>query len=207
MAINPNSDRDYINSYGVDAVRYFALREVPFGNDGSFSEEALILRTNSDLCNILGNLVSRTIQMAIKYFDGNITNKNIIEDIDNELINDKNKLKNIVDSKINDLKINEALEAIFEILRKCNKYIDDTTPWVLAKDESNNDRLETIIYNLLDSIRVCAILLQAFIPTTSNKILDSLHIYDRKFENINNTYNYELGLEKPENLFERIKID
>jgi len=203
---NYKDPREYINTYGVDAVRYFSLREVPFGSDGNFSEESLITRTNADLCNVLGNLVSRTIQMAIKYFEGNVVDKNVYEEIDNDLITSTYCLKSKVDEKMTELKINEALEAIFDVLRKCNKYIDDTTPWVLAKDENKKDRLETVIYNLLDSIRVCAIMLQAYIPTTAEKIFDGLKITSTGFESINEKLNnYELGLEKPENLFERIK--
>ena len=203
---NYKDPRDYINAYGVDAVRYFALREVPFGSDGNFSEEALITRTNADLCNILGNLVSRTIQMGIKYFDGNVTNKRVYEDVDQDLILSTYNLKEIVDNKMGELKINEALESIFDVLRKCNKYIDDTTPWSLAKEEKNKDRLETVLYNLLDSIRVCAILLQAFIPSTSEKIFSGLKIDNTLFKDIDNKLDcFELGLEKPANLFERIK--
>jgi len=205
---NYKDPREYINTYGVDAVRYFALREVPFGSDGNFSETSLITRTNADLCNVLGNLVSRTIQMAIKFFNGNIENKELYEVIDDDLLIFTKELKRNVDEKINELKINEALECIFELLRKCNKYIDDTTPWLLAKDESNNDRLETIIYNLLESIRVSAILLQAFIPDTANKIFDGLKIEKQSFASIDNkTSKYSLGLIKPDNLFERIKED
>ena len=205
---NYKDPREYINTYGVDAVRYFALREVPFGNDGNFSETALITRTNSDLCNILGNLVSRTIQMGIKYFEGNVSNKGILEEIDNDLLNSTKELKNIVDEKMSELKINEALDSIFDVLRKCNKYIDDTTPWVLAKEEDKKDRLETVIYNLLESIRVCSILLQAFIPTTSEKIFNGLKLEKTNFEDLYNFVDtYELGLEKPANLFERIKED
>ncbi len=205
---NYKDPREYIDTYGVDAVRYFALREVPFGSDGNFSEESLITRTNADLCNVLGNLVSRTIQMAIKYFEGNISNKNVSEEIDRDLIISTNNLKSLVDAKMNELKINEALDCIFELLRKCNKYIDDTTPWILAKDETQKDRLETVIYNLLDSIRVSAILLQAFIPTTSEKIFSGLNLEKTTFESINEkVISYQLGLEKPANLFERIKED
>ena len=205
---NYKDPREYINTYGVDAVRYFALREVPFGSDGNFSEESLITRTNADLCNVLGNLVSRTIQMGIKYFEGNVSNKNIYGEVDNDLLDSTKELKNIVDGKMNELKINEALESIFEVLRKCNKYIDDTTPWVLAKEEDKKDRLETVIYNLLESIRVCSIILQAFIPSTSEKIFNGLKLTDTTFDNIYNSVNvYELGLEKPANLFERIKED
>ncbi len=203
---NYKDPRDYINTYGVDAVRYFALREVPFGSDGTFSESALITRTNADLCNILGNLVSRTIQMGIKYFEGNVKNSKVYEDIDNDLLDSVKNLRAKVDGKIDELKINEALEEIFDTLRKCNKYIDDTTPWTLAKDESNYPRLETVIYNLLEAIRVCATMLQAFIPETANKIFAGLKIDNNNFENIyDNIEEYHLGLEKPANLFERIK--
>ena len=205
---NYKDPREYINAYGVDAVRYFALREVPFGSDGNFSEEALITRTNADLCNVLGNLVSRTIQMGIKYFNGNVTNKKVLEDVDKDLIDSTYNLKAIVDKKMEELKINEALESIFDVLRKCNKYIDDTTPWVLAKDETKLARLETVIYNLLDSIRVCSIILQAYIPSTSEKIFNALKLQNKSFDSIANKLEiYELGLEKPENLFERIKED
>ncbi len=205
---NYKDPREYINAYGVDAVRYFALREVPFGSDGNFSEKALITRTNGDLCNILGNLVSRTIQMGIKYFNGVVTNPLAREDIDSYLLSAIANLKDEVDKKVEALKINEALESIFEVLRKCNKYIDDTTPWVLAKDESKKERLETVIYNLLEGIRVCAILLQAFIPTTSEKIFKGLNITKTDFANINEKEEvYNLGNEKPANLFERIKED
>ncbi len=203
---NYKDPREYINTYGVDAVRYFALREVPFGSDGNFSEEALITRTNADLCNVLGNLVSRTIQMGIKYFNGVVSNKKVIEDIDADLITSTKNLKSIVDNKMNDLKINEALECIFDVLRKCNKYIDDTTPWVLAKDENSLDRLETVIYNLLNSIRVCAILLEAFIPSTSERIFAGLHLTQQKFNDIDKEVDtYNLGMTKCDNLFERIK--
>ncbi len=205
---NYKDPRFYIKAYGVDAVRYFALREVPFGSDGVFSEKALITRTNSDLCNILGNLVSRTIQMGIKYFDGKVKNTYKNEEIDEDLNAAVKNLKVIIDNKIAELKINEALESIFEVLRKCNKYIDDTAPWLLAKDENNKDRLETIIYNLLESIKVCAILLQAFIPETANKILDSLKVENRNFDSLYQEVDvYDLGKEKPANLFERIKED
>ena len=146
--------------------------------------------------------------MAIKYFEGNISNKNVSEEIDRDLIISTNNLKSLVDAKMNELKINEALDCIFEVLRKCNKYIDDTTPWILAKDETQKDRLETVIYNLLDSIRVSAIILQAFIPTTSEKIFSGLNLEKTTFESINEkVISYQLGLEKPANLFERIKED
>lgn len=202
---NYKDPREYINTYGVDAVRYFVLREVPFGSDGNFSEDALITRTNGDLANILGNLVSRTIQMAIKYFNGVVENKKVYESIDEDLINSKNNLKELVDEKMNSYKVNEALEIIFDNLRKCNKYIDETEPWVLSKNEENKDRLATVLYNLLDNIRVSSILLSAFMPSTSKKILDFLNIESNKFSSINDIIDkYDVGLEKPVNLFQRI---
>ena len=202
---NYKDPRVYINDYGVDAVRYFALREVPFGSDGNFSEKSLITRTNGDLVNVLGNLVSRTIQMVIKYFDGKVFNKNIKLDIDNDLLNSRDNLLIKIDEKMTSYKVNESLEIIFELLRKCNKYIDNTTPWVLVKDEENKDRLETVLYNLLDCIRVSAVFLQAFIPASASKILDILNIKERTFKDINlNLDCYDVGLVKPDNLFERI---
>ena len=202
---NYKDPREYINTYGVDAVRYFVLREVPFGSDGNFSEDALVTRTNGDLANILGNLVSRTIQMAIKYFNGVVENKKVYESIDEDLINSKNNLKELVDEKMNSYKVNEALEIIFDNLRKCNKYIDETEPWVLSKDEENKDRLATVLYNLLDNIRVSSILLSPFMPSTSKKILDSLNIESNRFSSINDIIDkYDVGLEKPVNLFQRI---
>lgn len=203
---NYKDPRVYIDSYGVDAVRYFALREVPFGADGAFSEEALITRTNGDLCNVLGNLVSRTIQMGIKYFDGKVKNPKVYEELDNELLDAIKELKSKVDQKIEELKVNEALELIFDVLRKCNKYIDDTTPWALAKDTNNFDRLGTVLYNLLDAIKVTGVLLKPFLPTTSDKILKALHLQIDDFSKLyDKVENYNLGLEKPDNLFERIK--
>ena len=204
---NYKDPREYINSYGVDAVRYYALREVPFGNDGNFSEDALISRTNTDLANILGNLVNRTISMSHKYFDGVLGNPNILEEIDDDLIKSVLTLKNRVEEKMSSLKVNEAIDEIMEVLKKCNKYIDDTTPWILAKDETKQERLETVLYNLLESIRMCAILLSPFIPTTSTKILDQLNTNERSYESINDFGHLELGntLNKPEILFARIE--
>ena len=172
---NYKDPREYIDAYGVDAVRYFVLREVSFGSDGNFSEEALITRTNADLVNNLGNLLNRTISMAHKYFDGIVLNTKTIEEIDEDLIKSANNLYKVVEDKMNNLRVNEALDEIFDLLRKCNKYIDDTTPWVLAKDESKKLRLSTVIYNILESIRIAAVLLQAFIPETSKEIFRQLY--------------------------------
>lgn len=203
---NYKDPREYIEAYGVDAVRYYALREVPFGSDGNFSEEVLISRTNTDLANILGNLVNRTISMAHKYFDGIISNPKNNEDLDNELITSVLNLKDIVENKMNELKVNEAIEEIMEVLRNCNKYIDDTTPWSLAKDETKKERLATVLYNLLESIRICAILLSPFIPTTSEKIFNQLNTKETTYESISTFGKLEVGnkLSNPEILFARI---
>ena len=200
---NYKDPREYINDYGVDAVRYFVLREVPFGNDGTFSEEALINRTNADLANNLGNLVNRTISMANKYFDGNITNKKVSEEIDTDLISMINQLASIVSEKMSNLHVSEALEAIFEVLRRSNKYIDETTPWVLAKDEEKKERLETVLYNLLESIRVCGTLLSPYLPDTSEKIYEQLNNYENDKCYLD-TNNYKVGIPSP--LFQRIEI-
>lgn len=181
---NYRDPRDYIDKYGVDAIRYFVLREIPFGNDGNFSEEALISRTNADLANTWGNLVNRTIGMINKYFDGHVENKNIKEDIDDELLNLIDCLKIKIDGKIDSLEISKVLEAIFNVLRASNKYIDDTTPWTLAKDETKKDRLETVLYNLLESIRITATLLKAFMPKSSKNVLEQIGKPDSDFSSL-----------------------
>ncbi len=205
---NYKDPREYIDAYGVDAVRYYALREVPFGSDGNFSEEALISRTNTDLANTLGNLVSRTISMSHKYFDGIVLNPKVEEEIDNNLIASVTNLKKIVEEKMSELKVNEAIDEIMEVLRKCNKYIDDTTPWALAKDETMKDRLATILYNLLESIRICAILLSSFIPSTSNAILTNLNTSRVSYDTITTFGNLELNikLNPAQVLFKRIEV-
>ena len=172
---NYKDPREYIDAYGVDAIRYFALREVPFGHDGNFSEESLISRTNADLANVFGNLVNRTISMSKKYFDGVVINEEVNEEVDEDLINTAKELYKRVDEKMNELHISEALDEIFNLLRKCNKYIDDTTPWILAKDENTKGRLSTVLYNLLECIRISSVLIEPFMPTTSKKIFNQLN--------------------------------
>ena len=203
---NYKDPREYINLYGVDAIRYFALREVPFGNDGTFSESALIARTNADLANILGNLVNRTISMSYKYFDGIVLEPSCKEEIDSDLIKSTSYLYKIVDEKMNELHISEAIDAIFDVLRKCNKYIDDTTPWILAKDETKKDRLATVLYNLLESIRICAILLSPFMPTSVDKILHQLNTKVTSYDSCKKFGQIEINnqLNKPEPIFLRI---
>ena len=205
---NYKDPREYIDSYGVDAVRYFALREVPFGNDGNFSEGALINRTNGDLANVLGNLVNRTIGMINKYFDGVVTNTNAFEDIDNELINMAVKLKGNVDGNMDKLRIADSLELIFDLFRRCNKYIDETMPWVLVKDETKVDRLNQVLYNLIESIRMGTVLLQAFLPDTSKKIFDQINTEFRDYNTLDKFGYYLSGSKvgKAEVLFKRIEL-
>ena len=204
---NYKDPREYINAYGVDAVRYYALREVPFGSDGNFSEEALVTRTNSDLANILGNLVNRTIGMVNKYFDGKVTNTKIYEDIDKDLIDYATSLKENVTTLVDNLELSNAIDKIFDLFRKCNKYIDDVTPWILAKDESKKGRLECTLYNLLECIRIGSVLLQAFLPTTAEKIFKQINTKETSFDTIEKFGNYESPntVNTPEVLFARIE--
>jgi len=199
---NYKDPREYIDAYGVDALRYYALREVPFGSDGNFSEDLLISRINADLVNTYGNLVNRTISMANKYFDGVVSNKNVISDIDGDLLDSLSELPNLVDDRMEKLEVNNALDKIFEVLRKTNKYVDLTEPWVLAKDENLHDRLETVLYHLLDSIRICSILLQPFIPGTCCKVFEQLGVSNTSFSDIDDFGIFEVG--NPEILFHRI---
>lgn len=198
---------DLVNKYGVDAVRYYFLHEIPFAQDGVFTEDLLISRINSDLVNILGNLVNRTISMNKKYFDCVIKSPTKKESVDENLIKEVLNLSTKIDKKMDELKVGEALEEIIEVLRQCNKYIDDTTPWILAKDESNKERLGTVLYNLLESIRICAIHLSSFLPDTSKKILDNLNTKIRNYESIKTFGSLEEGIKtnEPEHLFARIE--
>ncbi len=192
---------DLVDLFGVDAVRYYVLHEIPYANDGNLTYELLIERTNTDLANTLGNLVNRTISMANKYFNGVVTNKNELEDVDKELILMVNDLNKKVEDKMDKLEIGSAIEEIFEVLRRSNKYIDETTPWSLAKESDKKNRLETVLYNLLESIRVCAYHLRPFLTKTSDEIFKQLNIKDEKETfNPNNIYKDM----KPEVLFARI---
>ena len=204
---NYKDPREYIEEYGVDSIRYFALREVPMGNDGNFSEEALITRINGDLANVLGNLVNRTIGMANKYFDGVIENKKVTEELDDKLIKEAIELRNKVDKYMDNLEVPKSLESIFELLRSCNKYIDETMPWVLAKDETKRDRLATVLYNLIECIRISTVLLRAFMPETSEKIFYQINTELKDFDTINEFGGYVSGtkVNEPEVLFQRIE--
>lgn len=204
---NYKDPREYIDTYSVDAVRYFALREVPFGSDGSFSEDALINRTNGDLANILGNLVNRTIGMINKYFDGEVSNKGVSEKIDNNLIKEAESLYIKVENYMNKLEVPKALDSIFDLFRSLNKYIDETTPWILAKDDSKKDRLATVLYNLIEGIRIGTVLLRPFIPETTEKIFKQINTDNTSYDSVKEFGGYKsrtkVGI--PEVLFQRIE--
>ena len=187
---------DLVEEFGVDAVRYYFLHEIPFASDGVFTRDLLIERINGDLANVLGNLVQRTISMGNKYFDGKVSNKNIQEDVDKEFIKKINSLYDSVSKKMDNLQISDALTEIFDVLRASNKYIDETTPWVLAKDENLKDRLETVIYNLLESIRVCGLMLNPFLTITSEEIANQINNYNKDIKYLDNN-SYELNEPKP----------
>ncbi len=192
---------DLVEKFGVDAVRFYLLHEISYASDGNITYDLLIDRINGELANILGNLVQRTISMGNKYFDGIISNKCVSDDIDNDFILKINVLDSNVEALMNDYHVSDALTEIFNVLRLSNKYIDDTMPWVLAKEEDKHDRLETVMYNLLESIRVCACLLEPFMPSTSSQILKQINNEKSDLAYLNDN-NYELST--PEILFKRI---
>ena len=169
-----------VDFFGVDAVRYFVLHEMPFENDGVISWELMVERMNSDLANILGNLVNRTISMTNKYFGGEVRNGGASEAVDEDLKNVVLESVKKTDAKMNDLRVADAITEIFNIFRRCNKYIDETMPWSLAKDEEKKDRLATVLYNLTEAITIGASLLESFMPETSEKILNQLHAQKRE---------------------------
>jgi len=200
---------ELVNMFGVDAVRYFVLHEMPFENDGVITWELMVERMNSDLANILGNLVNRTISMSNKYFGGVVENKGAAEAVDEDLkavVLDEVKK---VDAKMAQLRVADAMTEIFGIFRRCNKYIDETTPWTLAKDEAKKDRLATVLYNLTEAITIGASLLEAFMPETSEKILAQLNTKKRELDEMDTFGLYPSGnkvTDKPEILFARMDI-
>ena len=200
---------DLVSYFGVDAVRYYLLHEIPFSSDGTFTYELLIERINSDLANILGNLVNRTIAMSKKYFDGVVKEPTVFESIDNELINIVKEAPKKVEEKMNEYRIADAIDEVFEIFRRSNKYIDETMPWILAKDPEKEERLATVLYNLLESIRSGAVLLQAFLPETADKIFKQLNTENRFIESLTDFKGLDYGiiLNDPEPLFIRIDKD
>ena len=180
---------DLVNLFGIDAVRYYLLHEMPFGQDGTFTYELLIERINSDLANVLGNLVNRTISMANKYFNGSVKNTKKIEKIDNDLFKVIDSAYVKVSEKMEELRVADAIDEVFEIFRRANKYIDETTPWTLAKEEEKQERLETVIYNLIEAIRHGSILLQSFLPDTSKEIFRQINISLLNKEDVVEEYN------------------
>jgi len=198
-----------VDFFGVDAVRYFVLHEMPFDNDGVISWELLVERINSDLANILGNLVNRTISMSNKYFGGVVTNPGAAEEVDEDLkavVLDEVKK---IDEKMEQLRVADAMTEIFNIFRRCNKYIDETMPWTLAKDEAKKDRLATVLYNLTEAITIGASLLEPFMPETSQKILAQLNTQKRELDQMDTFGLYPNGgkvTEKPEILFARLDL-
>ena len=184
---------ELVDFFGVDAVRYFVLHEMPFENDGVISWELMVERLNSDLANTLGNLVNRTISMTNKYFGGTVTNKGVTEEVDADLKAVTENTPKLVEAKMEELRVADAITEIFNLFKRCNKYIDETMPWALAKDESKKDRLETVLWNLIQSISEGAKLLESFMPETAEKILAQLgggHV-----------------VEKPEILFQRLDLE
>ena len=200
---------DLANLFGVDAVRYFVLHEMPFENDGTITWELMVERMNSDLANTLGNLVNRTISMSNKYFDGVVSNKGVDEEVDDDF------KKVILDTpvkaaeKMDKLRVADAITEIFTLFKRCNKYIDETMPWVLAKEEDKQDRLATVLYNLIEGITIGASLLEPFMPETSKKILAQINAQPRAFEDMTEFGKYPSDnkvTEKPEILFARMDI-
>lgn len=184
---------ELVDFFGVDAVRYFVLHEMPFENDGVITWELMVERMNSDLANTLGNLVNRTVSMTNKYFSGTVTDKGVAEEVDADLKAVTESTPKAVEDKMEELRVADAMTEIFNLFKRCNKYIDETMPWVLAKDEAKKDRLETVLWNLIQSISRGAELLESFMPSTSKKILEQLgngHV-----------------TEKPEILFARLDLE
>ena len=198
---------DMVDLFGVDATRYFVLHEMPFENDGVITWELVVERFNSDLANILGNLVNRTVSMSNKYFGGVVRSTGVTEEVDEDLKAVVTGARDRVAQKMKDLRVADAISEVFGVFRRCNKYIDETAPWVLAKDEAKSDRLAEVLYNLTESITVGASLLYSFLPETAEKIVAQLHTQLRGFEELNQFGLYENGTKvtgTPEILFARL---
>lgn len=196
--------------FGVDAVRYFVLHEMPFDNDGVITWELMVERMNSDLANTLGNLVNRTISMSNKYFGGVVKNSGVLEPVDEELKEVVTKTAEKAEAKMDELRVADAMTEVFQLFKRCNKYIDETTPWILAKDEATWPRLETVLYHLVESICIGASLLKSFMPKTAENILKQLNAEEIPFEKLGTFGNYESGkkvTEKPEILFARLDLE
>ena len=200
---------ELVDFFGVDAVRYFVLHEMPFENDGVITWELMVERLNSELANTLGNLVNRTISMSNKYFGGIVENKGVAEPVDDDLKNFILSVPAKVNEKMDKLRVADAMTEVFTIFKRCNKYIDETMPWALAKDEEKKDRLATVLYNLVEGICIGATLLKSFMPETTERILAQLSAEDRILEDLNTFGLYPSGnkvTEKPEILFARLDL-
>ena len=200
---------DLVDFFGVDAVRYFVLHEMPFENDGVITWELMVERLNSDLANTLGNLVNRTISMSNKYFGGVVTKTGVEEDVDTDLKAVVTGTKAKVAAKMEDLRVADSITEIFNLFKRCNKYIDETMPWALAKDEEKKDRLAEVLYNLVESITIGASLLESFMPETTEKILAQLNGEKRSYEELDQFGLYPSGnkvTDKPEILFQRLDL-
>ncbi|MCM1496801.1 MAG: methionine--tRNA ligase [Bacteroides sp.] len=201
---------DLVEMFGVDAVRYFLLHEMPFENDGVISWELIVERMNSDLANTLGNLVNRTISMSNKYFDGVVRNTNVTEPVDEELKKVALDTPLKVTKAMEKLRVADAISEIFTLFKRCNKYIDETMPWVLAKEDATKSRLETVLYNLVESIAIGAVLLKSFMPETAEKILAQLHAEDRECDQLGIFGRYPNNnkvTDTPEILFARLDAE
>ena len=201
---------DLVDFFGVDAVRYYVLHEMPFDNDGNITWELVTERTNAELANTLGNLVNRTISMSNKYFGGIVADKQVTGEMDEDLKAVVTGTYKRVSAKMDELRVADAITEIFALFKRCNKYIDETEPWVLAKDEANMDRLSTVLYNLVESIATGASLLEPFMPSTAKKIVQQLNTSVRSFEDCEKFGLYESGNKvtaEPEILFARLKVE
>ncbi len=200
---------ELVDLFGVDAVRYFVLHEMPYDNDGIISWELLVERMNSDLANTLGNLVNRTISMSNKYFDGLVCDKGVNEPVDDELKAVVTSTVSRVEAKMEDLRVADAITEVFALFKRCNKYIDETMPWALAKDETKQDRLATVLYNLVESISIGATLLKSFMPETTDRILTQLNAEEVPYEELSTFGHYVSGTkvtDAPEILFARLDL-
>ena len=200
---------DLVRFFGVDAVRYYVLHEMPFAQDGTITWELMIERINSDLANVFGNLVNRTVAMTNKYFGGRLNKEFVNDPLDDELKEFALHTVKIVDGKMDELKVGDSLEAILELFRRCNKYIDETAPWLLAKDEANKARLNTVLYNLLEGIRIGTVLLSSFMPETAAKVYEQINTEQTSYDSLLEFGAYECNkvTEKPEPLFARLDPD
>ncbi|WP_417028790.1 methionine--tRNA ligase, partial [Blautia sp.] len=200
---------ELVEFFGVDAVRYFVLHEMPFENDGVITWDLMVERLNSDLANTLGNLVNRTISMSNKYFNGIVENKNVTEPVDEDLKNFILQVPKNVSAKMDKLRVADAITEVFSLFKRCNKYIDETMPWALAKDETKQDRLATVLYNLVEGICIGASLLKSFMPRTTERILVQLNANERTLEDMEQFGLYPSGnrvTDKPEILFARLDL-